>query len=443
MATPRKPTHWTYQQVDPKNSDLFQGDIISRTDALDKVIGEVHRHFSDPKYLAFVVTTQTCDLVVRQGECKTRHISLAVIRALDDLIPELLQELCGTTYKKVFEQDSRLQAKQLLDKILNQNEQSRGMFYFHPDADVGIAAPSVALLRVSITFRTQHYSMLKEARSGRLSTEFRNKLGWLTGNLYSRVDTPDWSDDEGGKERSEKILEDLLDREGENVWVPSSWIAVARRKKFDLDALPSDDARKVLQEHAPKPAQEIVIDRVQALSSQLAIQFADKQFDILLDRVFADCAYQHLVVDQMCSAASVVCQEEDASRLIQLREHAVRNEKLHSAIKNAFQNTVAEFRKIRGPRDLNTLVTVFTKQPLLDDAAARSFCEIASAIFGEMLVGRAANLYEPLIAERPASPVIDHFQCLAESVLNRAISEGLKTKLVNDQAFNAALKSMS
>lgn len=444
MATSRKPTHWTYQQVDPRNSDLFQGDIISRTDALDEVIGAVHPHFSDPKYyIAFVLITQTCDLVVRGGECKTKHISLAVIRALDDLVLELLQELCGTTYNKVFDLGSRFQAKQLLEKILNQNEQAQGMFYFHPDADVGIAVPSVALPRVSIAFRAQHYAMLKEARSGRLSTEFRNKLGWLTGNLYSRVDTPDWSDSEGGKERAERIVEDLLDREGENVWVPSSWIAVARQKRLDLNALSSDDVRRTLHEHAPKPPLEVVTGRVQALSGQLAVQFADKQFDALLDRVSSDRAYHHLAVDQACSVACSVFGSEDPAGLIQLRERSSRDEGVRVAIGNAFRDIVAAFRKIRGPRDLSALVSTFSGLPLLDDAAVRSFGEIASMVLGERYSGREAELTGLLRAERPAVPVIDHFQCLAESVLNQAMSERLVTKLVNDQAFKAALKSVS
>jgi hypothetical protein len=55
------------------------------------VLQLVHNHFADPKYLAFIVLTQTCDLVVRKKACKAKHISLAVIRPLSALVPSFLE----------------------------------------------------------------------------------------------------------------------------------------------------------------------------------------------------------------------------------------------------------------------------------------------------------------------------------------------------------------
>src|SRR5207247_8080250 len=99
--------------------------------------------------------------------------------------------------------------QQFLERVINQNEQAHGLFYLHPDADVGIAVPAAAMLRVSISLRSrEHYNVLKAARCGRLRAEFRNKLGWLTGNLYSRVDTPDWADEDGGAEASKALIAD-------------------------------------------------------------------------------------------------------------------------------------------------------------------------------------------------------------------------------------------
>jgi hypothetical protein len=172
------PTHWTYENFD-SSADLYQGDIIARTEPLLRVLGAVHRHFCDEKYLAFLVTTQTCDLVLRKRQrCKAKHINLAVIRSLEDLIPGLLEEECGSAFKGVYRLEAEDEARKLLARILNQNEQAHGIFYLHPDADVRIAVPAVSLLRVSIALRAaDHYAELRQARCGRLSIEYRNKLG--------------------------------------------------------------------------------------------------------------------------------------------------------------------------------------------------------------------------------------------------------------------------
>ncbi len=63
-----------------------------------------------------------------------------------------------------------------------------------PDADVEIGEDAVAFLRVSVAFRSEHYSAMQKARCGRLKHEFATKLGWLVGNLYSRVPTQDWEE---------------------------------------------------------------------------------------------------------------------------------------------------------------------------------------------------------------------------------------------------------
>ena len=91
-----KPVHWTYEVIDSENEDLFQGDIIQPNEDVRLIFEKVHKHFIDPKYSAFLVLTQTCDLVRRNEEqCKARYINLAVIRPLEyvllsylDIIPD-------------------------------------------------------------------------------------------------------------------------------------------------------------------------------------------------------------------------------------------------------------------------------------------------------------------------------------------------------------------
>ena len=230
----KMPSHWTYSQFE-QGSDLLQGDLVRRSNALLAVLGEVHKFFCDPRYTAFAVLTQSCDLVRRAGVCKSEHINLAVVRELETLLPRLLRESCATGVDNVFRREGRYYAQQILQKILNQNDQARGLFYLHPDADAGIATPSVIMLRVSIALRRQHYDLLKESRCGRLAPQYANKLGWLSGNLYSRIATPDWEDQVGDKEASAKQAKSLLARitqPNDGNWVPQEWVESASKAEL-------------------------------------------------------------------------------------------------------------------------------------------------------------------------------------------------------------------
>jgi len=136
--------HWTYCTFDP-DSDLQQGDILSRTDELLTVLKNVHSYFCDERYLAFIVVTQSCDLVRRKaGSCKARHISLAVVREFDRVLPSLIGEVCAFKNTQILRSELKLEAKEFVSRILDQNEQAKGLFYLHPSADAGIATASVA-----------------------------------------------------------------------------------------------------------------------------------------------------------------------------------------------------------------------------------------------------------------------------------------------------------
>jgi hypothetical protein len=265
------PAHWTYTDFNPAD-DLSQGDILQRSPELVALMKSVHAHFCDEKYLAFVVTTQSCDLVQRSERCKAQHVSLAVVRALESVLPSLLDIECGTDVKGVFEAESKGRATELLSRILNQNEQGSGLFYLHPDADSGIAVHSVALLRVTIAFRTaEHLETLKRARVGRLDAQFQSKLGWLAGNLYARVATKDWTDFPGGKARAKGIIEEFLSPEGPcpSHWVPRAFFKGAKKAGAELAGLTPEAAVPILQRHKPKAAKDTVLDKVREEAKKL------------------------------------------------------------------------------------------------------------------------------------------------------------------------------
>jgi hypothetical protein len=197
--------HWTYTQFEP-DADLEQGDILRPTESLNDLFSKVHPHFRDDKYLGYLVTTQSCDLVVRRSAPKASYISLAVIRPLSQVLPKLVSHVAAPIATRRFKSSHRAEARRLLERLVNQNEQSLGLFFLYTDADSGIAEPAVALLRVTVAFRADHYDILRAARVGRLTAEFRAKFGWLVGNLYVRPATPDWEDTPGGQKTVKELI---------------------------------------------------------------------------------------------------------------------------------------------------------------------------------------------------------------------------------------------
>lgn len=246
--------HWTYETPPDENEDLRQGDIIFPSEDLRRVMREMHPALDNPKYLGFIVITQCCDLVRRRhSKCKAEFINLAVIQDLFALVESLLDGFCEKIGPRVYKKGSRLQAEQLITRILNQNEQAIGLFYLHPDEVLGIGSEAVALLRVSVPLRSEDfYDIIRFSRRGRLGPEFRNKLGWLVGNLYSRVGTPDWTEKANGEATFREISDKFLDS-AQFSWVDDACVNHVVRKGVSLQDRSHEEIISILEENMPDP----------------------------------------------------------------------------------------------------------------------------------------------------------------------------------------------
>lgn len=186
----------TYAQ-EPDQSTLMQGDILARTPELESVLTDVHQYFLDEKFLHFMVITQSCDLQRRgKNECKAPYISLAVVRSFEDAIQKELERICNSSRtpalaSKTFVSDTlKSKLSNSVTSLVNNNLQ--GYFFLKADAQSGVSIDSCAFLRVSIPLKTMHYKKLLEAKRMQLSDVFQAKLGWLIGDVYSRIGTPDF-----------------------------------------------------------------------------------------------------------------------------------------------------------------------------------------------------------------------------------------------------------
>lgn len=282
--------HWTYEAFDPA-SDLEQGDIIAPTTRLrENVLRGVHPHFDNDKYLGFIVATQSCDIVRRKGnEPKARYISIATIRSLKATLPRLLGDVIHEVAPGLFKQSSKAAARQFLERLFDQNEQSFGLFYLHADGDVGIGEPAVAFLRVKVAIAAQHYDELVMARRGRLSPEFRGKLGWLLGNLYSRAASKDWSDSDGGDKAVKQMIREHLQEQVPGFgpqWVDDELVEIGKEHDVQFADRDYKDVLADLEPLRPKPKIERVIEAVLKDAAEILNVDADqlKRLKSKLDR---------------------------------------------------------------------------------------------------------------------------------------------------------------
>jgi hypothetical protein len=162
-------------------------------------------------------------------------VSLAAVRPLDLVLQretakhqdeiEQLAGVCSAAKRGLLEQ--------FAERVLNNNEPE--YFYLEPEPAFGLHEPSCVFLRLSVAVRAQHYSILA-ARQLSLEEIFQAKLGWLVGNMYSRIGTADWVPDNVPASEFKKKVKDLLD--GLVQWVDQEQLRSAKK------ALPKSTTRR-------------------------------------------------------------------------------------------------------------------------------------------------------------------------------------------------------
>lgn len=222
------PPHFTYKEP-PFASDLMQGDVIRRTPKFEAILKEVHPHYferTDNKY--FIVITQDCDLVRRNGKtCESRYISIAAVRPLSLVVRRQLERYIQKDFTSVpvCNQEDQGRFRNFLERLLNNNEGNHFFLRAEPSRD--FPEDCCAFLALSIAIRSNlHYHSLLDARILELKDSFRAKLGWLVGQMYARVGTEDWPSLE-----MNQAIEEILN---------SSSIWVEKRKLRDLKKLVRD-----------------------------------------------------------------------------------------------------------------------------------------------------------------------------------------------------------
>lgn len=213
MTTDAKTSSFFFTYCPCSDGDIQQGDILKKTAALSQLLEQIHPFYKNDDYTHFIVLTQSCDLVRRDGkEPKARYITLAAVRPLQLVLERELEKYQNPFSKcaMVCKVSARERLSFFVSQLLNNN--SSEYFYLHSQPEVGFVERSCAFLRLSVSIKASlHYKTCYEARLLSLNSLFQAKLGWLVGNLYSRVGTDDWVPKQTTQAEFEAEVEGILE----------------------------------------------------------------------------------------------------------------------------------------------------------------------------------------------------------------------------------------
>jgi hypothetical protein len=187
------PAHYVYRE--PNKATLNQGDVLQKTPALVAHLDQYHKYYANHvDYKYFMVLTQTCDLVRRDGVCGSPYITIAAVRPVEEVLRREAAKSQAPWQREAGVIGAKAAEKlvMFLTSLFDNNQD--GYFYLHQDVGLGIHQNCCAFLPLSVALKIDHYNLCLEAKIAELTDTFQAKLGSLIGQLYSRVAAPEWNE---------------------------------------------------------------------------------------------------------------------------------------------------------------------------------------------------------------------------------------------------------
>lgn len=257
-------------------TSLLQGDLLVRNEHLCASLRDGHSYYAKASdYTHFLVLTQSCDLV-RRGKkpCKARYITLAAARPLQTVVDRFLESRVLDSDKlsfRLFEKSDENVARQFIERIVHHTEE--GYFFIPKSGSHTIARDLCVFLPLSIAIRSQdHYEACLSAKVAQLTDVFQAKVGWLTGNQYSRVGTPDLGE----------LVED------EDAYLKGLWQQSLRQESVWLRRFDYDRLKPALHKlRTERPNDVVTEEQLTQLVSQLpseATEIASRVVAVLVEK---------------------------------------------------------------------------------------------------------------------------------------------------------------
>lgn len=257
-----------------QNDDLQQGDLVFPENEIKSLINQ-NGAIIESDIIAFIVITQSCDLVSRDNSVKTDYINFAIVKDFEIILQHILNNLNKKIIDNVYFEKEKSKNTELVQRIINQNEKDLGLFYLYPDLDkTQIADHSVALLRNNFSINSKHYEVIKKHRFGRIQPEFQHKLGWIVGYLYSRVGTHDWSEDAVLKNEMTQIIQSLLNND-KYKWIEQEKFKNASNNGLDINGITFDNVHDKINELQPDPPRKAILKVIQDKANAIILKNND------------------------------------------------------------------------------------------------------------------------------------------------------------------------
>lgn len=254
-----------YKKGTLNKETLAQGDVIERTAAVDGCFESAHPfgpNASDHTHL--VVVTQSCDLV--KNRMKAPYITLAAAKpfsaAMEGYLEREEKSIAGSNFS-YYPRKTRDQAIQLVERFLHNTESD---FFFLPEAGhSNVPTDLVVTLRLTVALDKKHYEVLANDKIIELADVFRAKLGWLVGDIYSRVATPALEEFEPNASEIKNIFYDKYVRKNDAHWLTSLeakrlGVVVTEMRRMREEDLSHDEVKEIFK-NGPKHPQ-IVAEKI-------------------------------------------------------------------------------------------------------------------------------------------------------------------------------------
>lgn len=231
--------------VEPGENDsanLRQGDLLLKTPELANALAEAHPYYAEADdYSHFLVLTQSCDLVRRGGECKSRYVTLCAVRPMALAAAREIEKIARNNVSDVplvvGDASRRILAQQYLDRVINNTVD--GIFFIPKYSAPTVEEHLAAFLHLSVALGRQHYAVCLGAKIGQLRDIFAAKVGSLLGDLYNRIGTPDIHEESENKQVVQTFKEEFYEEMGlDSVY----WLSDQQQRELKKRA---KEARKI------------------------------------------------------------------------------------------------------------------------------------------------------------------------------------------------------
>ena len=188
---------------------------MKSTDELRNVIKKFHPYFINEQYKYFMVLTQSCDLVRRNNQnCKTPYITLAAIKNFGQFLEKwMISKKYVETVKDLLLMNSKKynNVYQFVERLYNNTEPD--YFFLYKEDKLHLPESMIVHLKVTFALKSsEHYQTCLDSKIIELSDEFKAKVGWLVGNIYSRVGTTDWDSCLSAQRKKEMFENEISSR---------------------------------------------------------------------------------------------------------------------------------------------------------------------------------------------------------------------------------------